>query len=69
MNIKEYFNKILWTRLITGVVIGGVAGFVYYYFVGCKSGTCAVTSNPYISILYGILLGSILTFKIKKSTE
>ncbi|MEI6681947.1 MAG: hypothetical protein WCO44_04935 [Bacteroidota bacterium] len=36
---------------------GGVAGFLYYYFVGCPSGTCAITANPYSSIGMGALLG------------
>lgn len=39
---------------------GGVAGFAYYYFVGCQSGTCPITSNPYVSTLYGGLVGYLL---------
>lgn len=42
---------------VAGVGIGALAGFLYYYFVGCASGTCAITSSPYISTLYGALLG------------
>lgn len=40
-----------------GVVIGGLAGFLYYHFVGCSSGSCAITSNPYISTLFGAGIG------------
>lgn len=43
-----------------GILIGGVAGFLYWYFIGCASGTCPITSNKFISITYGALLGSLL---------
>ncbi len=42
-------------------VLGGAAlGFGYYYFVGCHTGTCPLTSNPYISTAYGALVGLLL---------
>ena len=43
-----------------GILIGGVAGFIYWYFIGCASGTCPITSNKFISVAYGALLGSLL---------
>jgi xanthine/uracil permease len=53
------------------VVIGAVIGYGYYYFIGCKSGTCAITSNPYISTAYGAFTGLIFAIptKKKKSVE
>jgi len=42
---------------ITGTGVGAAGGYFYYYFVGCASGTCPITSNPYISIIYGAILG------------
>ena len=44
-------------RQILFVIIGGIAGYVVYKFVGCHSGTCPITSNPYMSIGYGALFG------------
>lgn len=58
--IKKHFLKII------GALIGGVAGFAYYYFVGCSSGTCPITSNPYISVVYGGFLGYLLLDMFKK---
>lgn len=43
-----------------GILIGGVAGFLYWKFIGCTSGTCPITSNKFISVIYGALLGSLL---------
>lgn len=46
--------------LIIGILIGGIGGYLYYYFVGCASGTCAITSKPLNSTLYGMVLGALL---------
>lgn len=43
-----------------GVVVGLIAGYAYYHFVGCASGTCAITSKPINSTLYGGLMGGLL---------
>ena len=43
-----------------GVLVGLLAGYAYYHFVGCNSGTCAITSNPLNSTLYGGLMGGLL---------
>lgn len=43
-----------------GVVVGLIAGYAYYYYVGCASGTCAITSKPLNSTLYGGLMGGLL---------
>ncbi len=45
---------------VVGIVIGAIAGFGYWYFVGCNSGTCPIQSNWHISTLYGGLIGYIL---------
>ena len=46
-----------YTKRLLPVLIGATAGYAYYYFVGCASGTCPITSNPWISTAYGALLG------------
>lgn len=45
---------------IIGTILGGAVGFTYYYKVGCSSGTCPITSNPWLSILWGALMGYLL---------
>jgi len=52
-----------------GILVGGIAGFSYYHFVGCASGTCPITSNPYLTVLYGALLGYLLFDMFKKKEK
>lgn len=56
---------------LIGALSGSVAGWCYWYFVGCASGTCAITSSPVNSSLYGALMGGLLlsTFKKEKPKE
>ncbi len=63
MNIKTRIKKIFTLRLFAGILIGGLLGFAYYYFIGCNSGGCAITSNPYRITAYGMLFGALLLSK------
>jgi len=47
-------------RFLVGAALGGVAGYAYYRFVGCSSGACPLTSNPWISTAYGMLVGGMI---------
>jgi hypothetical protein len=44
-------------KMLIGPVIGAILGYGYYRLIGCASGTCPITSNPWISTLYGALMG------------
>lgn len=54
MNKKAYIITGL------GVVVGLIVGYIYYQQVGCASGTCAITSKPLNSTLYGGIMGGLL---------
>jgi hypothetical protein len=65
-------NKYL--KLGIYAVIGAVAGFAYYYYIGCYNGHCLISSNPYISTGYGMAAGVVLGWngkrqKAKENTE
>jgi hypothetical protein len=47
-------------QLIISALIGGVLGFLYHKKIGCKTGTCPITSNRYGSILYGVVMGLLI---------
>jgi len=55
-------------------IAGAAGGYAYYYFIGCVSGTCPITSHPWLSTGYGALLGFLLTpafldLKFKRKKE
>lgn len=56
---------------IAGLILGALGGYLYYHFVGCNSGSCAITSNPYMSILWGGVMGYLLfdIFKLKNPAK
>lgn len=45
-----------------GLSLGAVAGFTYYATIGCSSGGCPITSNPWISTGWGALIGFTATY-------
>lgn len=51
----------MFLKIISGVVVGGVLGFLYYKLIGCSTGTCPITSNPLNSTLYGAVIGFLLS--------
>jgi len=63
--MKKYVKLHLVTLI--GVLVGSVAGFLYWRFVGCSSGTCAISSSPINSTLYGALLGGLLFSMFEKN--
>lgn len=52
---------------LVGIFVGGVLGYVYYYFVGCTTGTCAITSKPVNSTAYGMVMGYLMFSVFQKS--
>jgi hypothetical protein len=48
-------------RLALRVAIGAVLGYGFYMVVGCPSGACALTSNPWIPTALGAFI-SYVTF-------
>jgi len=65
-------NFVLKHKLILiGIITGAIGGYLYYYFVGCASGSCSITSKPLNSILYGSLMGGLIfnNFQKEKPTH
>lgn len=57
MELKNFdYKKLLY---LSPVLLGALGGYLYYAFIGCNIGTCAITSNPYISTIYGAVAGSL----------
>jgi hypothetical protein len=63
----QYIHKYKLT--LAGILLGAAGGYGYYYYAGCASGTCAITSNPLNSTLYGALLGGLLLNIFQKENK
>jgi hypothetical protein len=64
--IAAFSAKPIWQRRMVFGFVGALGGFAYYYFIGCASGTCPISSNPYISTAYGTLMGLLVPAQKKK---
>jgi len=51
--------------IIIGSIVGAIGGYAYYHFIGCASGSCAITSKPLNSSLYGSFMGGLLFSYLK----
>lgn len=56
--MKKFTKKYL--LVITGVFAGAIAGYLYWEFAGCSSGSCPITSHPANSTIYGSIMGGLL---------
>ena len=56
---------------IIGIIAGAIGGYLYYYFIGCSSGTCPITSKPLNSTVYGAIMGGLFfsLFKQEKNNS
>lgn len=50
-----------------GLIVGALAGYCYFFFVGCDGGTCAITSKPLNSTLYGSMMGGLFFNMFQKN--
>ena len=64
--MKDFFTR--HGLKVAGVIVGAIGGYLYYYFVGCGTGSCPITSNPWRMTIYGAVLG-LLIFDIFKKEE
>lgn len=56
-------SVVIW---VVGIVIGALGGYLYWYFIGCNSGTCMITSSPVNSTLYGGVMGALVINTFRK---
>jgi uncharacterized membrane protein YdjX (TVP38/TMEM64 family) len=52
-----------------GALVGAIGGFLYYKYVGCVTGTCAITSNPFRSTIYFAFFGAVLLGAFKQANK
>ncbi len=68
---KKKYLKVFTLFSIIGLIVGGIGGYIYHLKVGCSTGSCAITSNPYLSVLWGAAMGYLIgdMFNAKKKEK
>ena len=67
---RQMKNFILQNKLyLIGIVVGAVAGFFYWKFVGCANGKCMISSKPLNSTVYFAVVGALLFGMFKKEKK
>jgi hypothetical protein len=56
MMSRKQLMRVVW------VALGATGGYAYYHFIGYASGTCPISSNPYVSTAYGALIAVVATW-------
>ena len=64
--MKEFIRK-HWLK-IAGLLVGAIGGYLYYYFIGCGTGSCPITSNPWRMTIYGSIMGLLIFDIFKKES-
>lgn len=57
-----------WTYLVGGIA-GGISGYLYWFYIGCASGTCPITASPLMSVIWGAVMGSLIFSLFKKERK
>ena len=55
MKIKNWLRPLLFT------IGGALMGLGYYYVVGCSTGSCPITSDPIVMMIYMGIVGLLLS--------
>jgi hypothetical protein len=65
--MKKWFqtNKLYFL----GALAGALGGFLFWKYVGCLTGTCAITSNPFRSTIYFAVFGALIIGSFKKEKK
>lgn len=59
MNRKELWKKV--RRPLAFTVGGALVGLAFYALAGCPTGSCAITANPFSTMVYTGLIGLLLS--------
>ena len=66
LNIYNYlqnFVKRITIVQITTEVICGILGFLFYYFTSYSTDELIINLNPFITVLYSMFLGAMISIK------
>jgi hypothetical protein len=56
-------------RTWIGAVVGALAGYAVYHWIGCRTGACPLNSNPFVSMGIWGLMGALIAGKKGEQDE
>jgi hypothetical protein len=56
-------------RALLAAAVGGGGMAAYAHFVGCRTGTCPLTSNVWVASLYGAVVGALVGWPQRRGAE
>lgn len=65
--MKQWFRRMLRPALFTAA--GALAGFGWYALVGCPTGSCPITANPFTSMAWFGGMGWLLSGILEKEND
>ncbi|HTN52698.1 MAG TPA: DUF6132 family protein [Anaeromyxobacter sp.] len=55
-----------WLRAAAAGLLGAAAGGAYAHFIGCRTGTCPLTSSVWRASLYGLAVGALIGWPVRR---
>jgi phage shock protein E len=68
-NLSSKKRALIIGKMLLPIFLGGTVGYLYYHYIGCVSGHCPITSNPYISTGYGAAIGILFVNRQRNNTK
>jgi hypothetical protein len=65
--MKKWFKEN--SLVIIGILLGALGGYLYWKYIGCITGTCAITSKPLNSTIYFAIIGGLVFSLFKKKSK
>jgi hypothetical protein len=65
--MKKWFKEN--SLVIIGILTGAISGYLYWKYIGCLTGTCAITSKPLNSTVYFAIIGGLVFSLFKKKSK
>jgi hypothetical protein len=60
MEFVGHQDLMTWASTLWPVLFGAAGGYAFSRYIGCRTGGCRLTSNLWISTLYGALIGALM---------
>lgn len=65
-NLIVRFTRKVRPLTVIIMLLGGLFGYLFFYYTKCCADDMALHINPFISVFYGLLFGALISYKGRK---